>query len=109
MIEITDDEAQKAVDYLVSSTKDYAMWKSRMVFLDKNRKTVRAIAILRATGKTISENTIRGEASEDYQNALKEYEEAVEQFTLIDSYRKAAETKIDLWRSINASLRRGNI
>lgn len=109
MIEITDEEAQKCVDYLVKSAKDYALWKSRMVYLDKNRKTVRAVAILRATGKTISENTIRGEASEEYKDCLIEYREAVEEFTLIDAYRKAAETKIDLWRSINASLRRGNI
>lgn len=109
MIEITDEEAQKAVDYLVNSSKDYATWKSRMKFLDKHRKTVRAVAMLKAKGSSVSENAIIGEASIEYQDCLKEYEESVYEFTLIDSYRKAAETKVELYRTMSASMRRGNI
>lgn len=109
MIEITDQEAQKAVDYLVSSTKDYAKWKSRMKYLEQHRKSVRAVESLKATGKTISENEKRAEASEAYKYVLMEYEEAVCEFTLIDSYRHAAEIKVDLYRTMSASLRRGNI
>lgn len=109
MIEITDEEAQRAIDYLVNSSENYAKWKSRMKFLEVHRKSVRAAEILRATGKTIAENTQRGEASTAYKEILIEYEEAVYEFTLIDSYRNAAETKIDLYRTMSASTRRGNI
>lgn len=109
MIEITDDEAQKAVDYLVNSAKDYAMWKSRMKYLESHRKSVRAAEVLRATGKTMAENTQRGEASTAYKEILKEYEEAVYEYELINAYRSAAETKIELYRTMSASLRRGNI
>lgn len=109
MINITDEETQKAVDYLVSSSSDYAKWRSRMKFLESHRKSIRAAEILRATGKTMAENTQRGEASTAYKNILIEYHEAVYEFELVNAYRHAAEIKIELYRTMSASLRRGNI
>jgi len=106
---VTDEMVEKAINYLRDSAEPYAKWKSRMRYLESHRKSIRAAEVLRATGKTISENAHRGEASEAYKEVLKEYEEAVYEFTLIDAMRNAAETKIDLYRTVSASLRRGNI
>lgn len=106
---ISEDEVEKAIRYLAKSAEDYAKWKARMKYLENHRKSVRAAEILRATGKTIAENTQRGEASTAYQEALKEYEEAVYEFTLIDAYRNAAEAKIEAWRTISSSNRRGHV
>ena len=106
---ITDVMVEKALDYLRDSAEDYAKWKARMKYLESHRKSVRAAEVLRATGKTISENSHRGEASEAYKSIVKEYEEAVYEFTLIDAMRNAAETKIDVWRSISSANKRGNI
>ena len=110
MIEfISDDEVEKALHYLAESAKDYAKWRGRMKFLEVHRKSIRAAEILKATGKTMAENTQRGEASTAYKNILIEYHEAVYEFELINAYRHAAETKIELYRTISASNRRGNI
>lgn len=106
---ITEDEVERAIHYLAGSVENYAKWKSRMKYLDKHRKSVRAMCILRQKGKTISENTIRGEAAQEYQDVLAEYEEAVREYTLIEAYRNAAEVKVEVWRTITASNRRGNI
>lgn len=106
---ITEDEVEKALHYLSSSAKDYARWKARMKHLELHRKSVRAAEILNAKGNTISENTQKGEASEAYKNILMEYEDAVYEFTLIDAYRKAAEAKIEAWRTISSSNRRGHV
>jgi len=106
---ITDDEVQKCIDYLGESAKEYATTKARMKHLEQHRKSVRAAQVLKATGKTISENTNRAEASEAYVNIVNEYKESVAEFTLIEAYRKTAELKIEVWRSLNASHRRGNI
>ena len=106
---ISDNEIEKAVNYLASSAKDFAKWKARMKYLESHRKSVRSAAVLSATGKTISENAHRGEASESYKQILIEYEEAVYEFTLIDAYRGAAEAKIDAWRTLQASNRRGHV
>ncbi len=106
---ITDDEIERAINYLVDSSKDFAKWKSRMKYLESHRKSVRSSEVLKASGKTISENAHRGESSEAYNNTLKEYEEAVYEYTLLEAYRNAAEAKIEAWRTIQASNRRGNI
>jgi len=106
---ITEDEVEKALHYLSSSAKDYAKWKSRMKYLESHRKSVRAACVLRATGKTMAENTQRGEAADDYKQILLDYEDAVYEFTLIDAYRHAAEAKIEAWRTVTASNRRGHV
>ncbi len=106
---ISDEEVEKAVGYLAQSAKPYAQWKARMKFLEQYRKSVRAEQTLNAKGKSMAENKEIGEASEEYKQILKEYKEAVYEYELINAYRHAAETKIECWRSISASLRRGNI
>ena len=106
---ISDDEVEKALNYLAHSAKEYAETKARMKHLEQHRKSVRAQEVLRATGKTISENNTRGEASSAYMAVLDEYKGAVADFTLIEAYRKVAELKIDCWRTLSASNRRGNI
>jgi len=106
---ITDEEVEKALNYLRDTAENYAKWKARMKYLESHRKSVRSAEVLRATGKTISENTHRGEASEAYKEILIEYEESVYEYTLLDAMRHAAEAKIEAWRTISASMRRGNI
>ena len=106
---ISDQEIEKALNYLRDTSEAYAKWKGRMKYLESHRKSVRSAAVLRATGKTISENAHRGEASEEYKNILIEYEEAVYEFTLLDAMRHAAEAKIEAWRTLSASYRRGNV
>ena len=106
---ISEDEVERALKYLSESAKDFAKWRGRMKYLEQHRKSVRAAEVLRATGKTISENTTRGEASTAYKNILIEYHEAIYEFELINAYRNAAETKISLFQTISASNRRGHI
>lgn len=106
---ISDENVEKALEYLATSAKPYAEWKSRMKWLEHRRNSVRSIASLQQKGKSNAENTTRAEASQDYQTVLNEYKEAVYEFTLIESYRKAAELKIEMYRTISASNRRGNV
>jgi hypothetical protein len=106
---INEEEVEKALHYLSSSAKDYAKWKARMKYLELHRKSIRAAEILSAKGNTISENTQKGEASKAYKDILIEYHEAVYEFTLIDAYRNAAESKIEAWRTISSSNRRGHV
>ena len=106
---IKDNEIEAALNYLRDTAKPYAQWKGRMKYLESHRKSVRSAEVLRATGKTISENLHRGEASEAYREILKEYEESVYEYTLLDALRAAAEAKIEAWRTLSASYRRGNI
>ena len=106
---ISDKDVESALEYLATSAKPYAEWKSRMKWFEHKRKAVKSTVSLRQKGKSQSENSTRAEASPDYAQVLDEYKESVYEFTLIESYRKAAELKIELYRTISASNRRGNI
>lgn len=106
---ISEQEVEDALNYLSSTAEDFARWKARMKFLESHRKSIRSAEVLKATGKTISENLHIGESSEAYKNILKEYEEAVYEFTYRDAKRKAKEAKIEAWRTISSSNRRGHV
>lgn len=106
---VTDEEAQSAIDYLAESAKDYAFWKARMKYLELHRKSVRAAEYLAAKGNTIQENNSIAENSPEYRDALNEYKEAVYEYEMLNAYRNAAEARIEAWRTISASNRRGNI
>ncbi len=106
---ISDADVEKAIQYLANSSKQYADEKAHMKWLEYSRKVVRAQEVLRATGKTMSENNTRGEASKPYQDILIEYRDAIAAFTLTDAYRRAAELKLEVFRTQESSNRRGNI
>jgi len=106
---ITEEEVERAINYLAASSEDFAKWKGRMKFLELHRKSVRAAETLHASGKSMAENKERGEASTAYKNILIEYHEAVYEFELINAYRNAAEAKIEAWRTISSSNRRGHV
>lgn len=106
---ITDDDVEKAILYLANSAKDYAETKALMKHLEVYRKSIRASEVLKATGKTMTENNTRGEASEAYKEILSRYKDSVAAFTLIDAYRNVAELKVEVFRTQEASKRRGNI
>jgi len=106
---IKETDIEKCLTYLAESVIAYKDAKALMKHLEYHRKSIRAQEVLRATGKTISENNTRGEASQPYMDVLERYKESVADFTMIEAYRKVAELKIEVWRTIAASNRRGNI
>ena len=106
---LSEQEIERAVRYLATSAEEYALAKADMKYLEHKRKSVQAVVALRMTGKSNTENKTRAEASEEYQNLLTEYKDAVRAFTLIDAKRAAAEIWVETWRTQEASKRRGNI
>jgi len=106
---ISEDEVERAINYLSKSAEDFAKWKGRMKFLELHRKSVRAAETLNASGNSMAENKERGEASKAYKNILIEYHEAVYEFELINAYRNAAEAKVEAWRTISSSNRKGHL
>lgn len=106
---ITEEEVEKALNHLRDTAHDYAHWKSRMKYLEFHRKSVRAQEFFHGKGNSAAVNHEHAENSAAYRAILKEYEEAVYEFTVLDALRNAAETKISSWQTIQASNRKGHI
>ena len=106
---LSEEEIEKAVRYLSSSSEQYALAKANMKYLEHKRKSVRAVISLRQKGKSQAENGTRAEASEEYQGLLEELKDSIATFTIIDAKRHAAEIWVETWRTQEASKRRGNV
>lgn len=102
-------KAEKALDYLAESEAEWAALKASHQANDKRRKIVRAGCLLIAEGKTVPEREAVAETHPDYKEAVDRWETSMEDFFLIDAKRTRANLTIEMFRSVNSSMKRGNI
>ena len=101
--------AEKAVTYLRDSEEDYAMLKAAHQ-ADKERiKIVEASQVLSSDAKSAALKEREAKDSEHYREAVDRWQESMEAFYLIEAKRKRAELTIEMYRSVNSALKRGNI
>lgn len=105
---ISEDRLQKALTYLAETDQPSAESKARVKALEQRRKTVKGLAFLGSSG-TMAEKEAKAYASQEYQDIVNEYENAVADAELYANKRKTEELIIEVWRSINAGRRKGNI
>jgi hypothetical protein len=101
-------KAEEALGYLARSEEDFARLKALHLAEDKRRKIVRASCFLDSDG-TAAERNQKAEDHRDYRQAVEDWNVALEDFYLIDAKRKRAEITIEMFRSVNSSMKRGNI
>lgn len=105
---ISDKMVEKALDFLRDNAEDYGRLCGLTKFLDHKRKVVRGQQFLKVSG-TVAEREARAESSPEYQEVLNQYRDAeTERVTLFTQIR-AAELKIEVWRSLNARANRGHV
>lgn len=105
---ISEDRLQKALIYLAETDEPSATARARVKALEQRRKTVKAIQYLSSTG-TQGDKEQKAYASQEYQDIVNEYENAVADAELYANKRSTKELIIEVWRSINAGRRKGNI
>lgn len=105
---VTEEEIQKAVNYMKNTDEPDAAAKGVLSKLEDNKKTILAIEFLKYNGSA-AECLKRAEASEAYRLNLDLIGNAVYDYQVIRNRRSTATTIIDIWRSENANRRTGNI
>jgi hypothetical protein len=104
-IMITDEQAEKALDWIRDNSEKYAIAKAQTRHLDHYRKIKRAEEFLRATG-TVAERDAIAETSPDYKLAVDALRESEEQETRLKWLLTAAQHKLEVYRTISANHRR---
>lgn len=102
---ITEEEIQRAVDYLRDSAREAAQARAERLYLESWIKTVRAQEILASEAKTASEREAEGHASPKYLEALNAYKASVEADERFRFLRDAAEARIQAWQTMSANQR----
>ena len=106
---ITEDQIQAAVDFIRDNALKLAQAKAHRVLLEEHRKTLKARLMIEAekNGTTaIAAQEREAYASEQYETHIEGLSAAVQEETHLYALMKAAEIKIEAWRTQEASNRR---
>ena len=102
-------KAEKAIDYLQESEEEFARLKGLVKVQPDRIKVVVAKEIMISPESSQAAKKAWAEAGEKYSQALDEYQGMMDMFTLIEKKRQRAELVIEMYRSVNSALKRGNI
>lgn len=102
-------KAEQAIEYLRESEESYSSLKAQHQAAKERLKVVEASKKLDSGETSDNKATTKARASNDYGNALRLWEDTLEAFYLIEAKRKRAELTIEMYRSVNSALKKGNI
>ena len=105
---ISDDRLQKALTYLATTDESAARARALMEGLSDQRKTVKAIGFLDASG-TRDERESSAYVSSEYREHGKRYEDAVFEYEALRNKRSTEALIVEVWRSEQANRRAGNV
>lgn len=106
---IDDESVEKALNFIRDRAEALADARARARFLEQKRKSLKAAAYLEADGKTINEKESVAYTDSEYLQCLDDYKQAVYDAELLATQMKAAELRIEVWRSLNARAGRGHL
>ena len=105
---MSDIDPQAAVDYMVAKAGEYAQAEANKVYMEEMRKTIKAEQMIEAEAlghKTAAMQEREAYASEKYIRHLELLRTAVEEREKLRWMLIAAQARIEVWRSQNASNR----
>ena len=94
-----------AVDYIIKHSREYALAKANVVYLEQYRKTQKAICFQSSLRTTMAEKEADAYAHKDYIAVLDGLKEAVEAAERLRWMLVAAQARVEIWRSQEASNR----
>ena len=101
-------DPQKSVDFMIANSKAYAQAEANVIYMKESRKTIKAEQMISAElrgHKTAALQEREAYASEPYKHHLLALQEAVENREQLHWMMVAAEARIAVWRSQEASNR----
>ncbi len=102
-------QAEKALTYLAESEDDYASLKASHQAEKERIRIIEAQQIMESSESSQTGKQTEARASQAYQDAVEDWRIAIEAFELVNAKRKRAEILIEMFRSVNSALKRGNI
>ena len=105
LINMETIDPHKSIDYMIKNAKAYAQAKAKVTFLSEFRKSKKAILFASAMGNTIADKESYAYSHPEYLELLDGLKAAVEEAERLRWMLVAAQARIDVWRSQEASNR----
>jgi hypothetical protein len=101
-----DIDPNQAIDYIIKHAEMFAKAKAERIYLEEFRKSKKAILMKESFEETVGAQEREAYAHPDYRELLKGLREAIEIEEKLRWDLVAAQARVDVWRSIEASNRR---
>jgi hypothetical protein len=98
-------DPNKAVDFIRDNGKHYAKAKADRVYMEEYRKSLKAILMKRSTETAVNAQEREAYSHPEYIELLNGLKEAVEQEERLRWEMVAAQARVEVWRSQEASNR----
>jgi len=98
-------DPHKAVDYILENAKQFAAAKAQRIYLEEYRKSLKAILMKKSFEETIGAQEREAYANPEYKELLDGLRVAIETEESLRWHLIAAQARIDVWRSQEASNR----
>ena len=99
------DEPTKAIDFIIDNANKFAAAKAQRVYLEEFRKSKKALLMAQSSAKTAVEREQYAYGHEDYLGLLGGLKAAIEVEEQIKFMLIAAQLRVDVWRTAQATNR----
>jgi hypothetical protein len=105
---ITEQRLTQALKYLAETDEPAAKAKAYMLGLGGQEKTILATQFIGAEG-TVAFREATAMTSKEYADWASQYKGSVYDFEILRNKRSTEALIVEVWRSLNANQRRGNV
>ena len=105
MKSISEEDVEKAVDWLRDNADSCAKARATRIYLEEYRKSLKALLMSKYPDMSVSAQEREAYAHQDYQSHLKLMQQAIYEDERMKFFRASAEVKIDAWRTQQANIR----
>jgi hypothetical protein len=102
---ISDDDVEKALHWLVSNAESASSARANRIYLEEYKKTVLALEMKSSGENTSAAQEREAYISTSYRDHLIALQEAVREDEKIRWLGRAAEAKIEAWRTLQSNAR----
>ena len=98
-------DPNKAVEYIMKHSAEFAKAKSERVYIENYLRSKKSLIMAQSTSKTVAGAEAEAYAHPEYIELIDGLKEAVEQEEKIKWMLTAAQLKVDIWRTEQATNR----
>ncbi|RVT96303.1 hypothetical protein EOD42_14425 [Rhodovarius crocodyli] len=106
---VDEADIEESLAYLRDTAVEFGALKSRKLVLELKLKRARAARVAASQASSTDRREAEGWSSSKVDEIIEESAQAEARFTEIGAMRQYHELRIEVWRSLNANNRRGNI
>ena len=102
---VTDEEVEKALDFLRDNARELGEAKAESIRCDHMLRVTKALVMRRHNEMSAAKAEVEAYCSSEYEAALLEDAKAAGEYEKMRALREAASMKIETWRSEQANYR----